>query len=152
MSFDAWIVIMLAGIGLMVALLAIMLTIMAVVVAVAAWWGYGGMMDAVKTQAAVSAKEVSLEHLLSRATIAATKAAKEQAEATILANKDKWLEDMALGLEMPAAQSEASPAASKDQETVVIPNYPGEERPSGSTNQTTNPGTDNPTTPGGTAG
>lgn len=143
MSFDAWIVIMLAGIGIMVALLAIMLTVLAIGIAIAAWWGYGGMMEEARKQAGISAKQVSLKHLLERA----TEAAKKQAEATILANKDKWLEEMALGLELAATQSEPAPVASNT--AAVGTTYPGEEGAHANANNAAadNAGANNPPAP-----
>jgi hypothetical protein len=142
MSFDAWIVIMLAGIGIMVALLAIMLTLLAIGIAIAAWWGYGGMMEEARKQAAISAKQISLKHLISRA----TDAAKQQAEATILANKDKWLEEMALGLELSAAQSEPSRPASNNDQTVGNA-WPGERGSTDGIANNDNTRTDNPAPP-----
>jgi|SRR5579872_1178072 len=141
MSFDAWIVIMLAGVALMIGLLGIMLTVLAIGIAIAAWWGYGGMMEEAKKQAAATAQTISLTNIIERA----TEAAKIQAEATIFANKDKWLEEIALGLELPAAQSE--PAFTASNTSPVGRTYPGEEEANASDTGSNNAGTDNPSAP-----
>ena len=50
----------------------------------------------------------------------------DKLDSIIHENKDKWLKEMGLGLELPVAESESSQAASKDKESVS-PTYPVKE-------------------------
>jgi hypothetical protein len=95
-SKEGWITIMLAGITILVTLLGIGLAVVAV-------FGYSGVKEAARD--------------------AADKAARKAAERVIRENKDKWLKEMGLGLQLSVAESESPQLASNITEQVGQP-YP----------------------------
>jgi hypothetical protein len=134
-SKEGWITIMLAGITVLV-------TLLGIIIAVAAFFGYGALSDIVKKEARKAGKEaarqVSLEEVTKRAKIEAGQVARR----TVLENKDKWLTELSLGVELAEAQSEPETAAeASDKTQAVSPAYPGE----GAENDGTTPNTDDDT-------
>jgi|SRR5579863_985070 hypothetical protein len=120
-SYEGWITIMLAGITILVTLLGIGLAVMAI-------FGYSGVKEAARD--------------------AADKAAREAAERVIRRDKDKWLKDMGLGLELPVAQSEPTRRAS-NQVAENYPNEPGREAEHVNGSNEPNGGADHPAAPEG---
>jgi hypothetical protein len=157
MSLEVWIGIMLAGITVLVTLLGIMLAVFALGIGLAAIWGYSGLKDAAREQAAIAAREVSLTEITQKATEAAKEVAKfvalEVTKSTISENKDKWLRDLDLSVRLAQAQSNIEHEAS-DTVGAVSAAYPGEEVSNANPNASTpnDAGPNNPTAPGSTSG
>ncbi len=136
-GYEGWITIMLAGMTILVTLLGIGLAVVAI-------FGYSGLKesvrDAARTAAQDAAKEISIEDVTAKA----VKAALESAQQTIRENKDKWLKEMALGLELPVAESE-NPKVASNQTEAVSRSYPGEEAKNAGSSD--NAGGNNPPAP-----
>ena len=138
-SQEGWITIMLAGITVLV-------TLLGIGIGVAAFFGYGALQDLVKKVARKAAREeakqVSLEEVTKQAKSEAGQVAAEVARRTVLENKDKWLTELALGIELAEAQSEPETASeASDKAQAVSPAYPGE----GAENDGTTPNSDDDT-------
>ena len=152
MRLEDWIVVMLAGITLLVTIWGLMLGIMAVILGFGAWWGYNGMIEAAREAASKAATkaatEVSMEEIKAHAKAEAAQVAAEVGRRTVLENKDKWLTEAILGIELAEAQSEAPDGAS-DNAQAVSPPYPGEgnDNDKANTPNSNNAGENNPPAP-----
>jgi acyl-coenzyme A synthetase/AMP-(fatty) acid ligase len=118
-SHEGYISIMVTILGIVIAVLAVILTIGAIVISVMAYFGYQEMLDRVMEKAEAAAKNVSMVELTNRAeaiakqtaTRTARSVATKTAQDIIEKNKDGWMKDLKLSMELSAAQAEPETAA-----------------------------------------
>jgi hypothetical protein len=120
-------------ITIMITILGIIIAVGAFVAAVLGFIGYRTIADEVAKKAEAAARSVSIELTTQRAVEAAREEARLVAGAEaasvavkfMAANKDKWLQELVLGIQFGEAQSQAPQAASNqvEQEAVSEP-YP----------------------------